>query len=272
MSAEGAEAKAAADAQVVAIEAQVAELKLAQAAAQKEADRLEEANNNSQALSRLADEIAEAKNASDSVIEGLVATQERIFDEILAREEGYNQMYADAERLRHEAEIEWDEAAAEPKWAAYDAVEAAIEQAYQDDDDQHRLLQEYDYNIRQVRNSFRITKAQLIAERTNAELMVAIKQEMNMGEDIVDLGAAKEALQAKLDAESDSTKQQVYTKEIGDLGERLVQIAQDKGKLAAVIARLTSRVTEADAEALTIGATINEEEAAIALQQQNQFL
>lgn len=47
MSADTDAAKAAADAQVVAIEAQVAELKLTQAAAQKEADRLEEANNNS---------------------------------------------------------------------------------------------------------------------------------------------------------------------------------------------------------------------------------
>lgn len=70
----------------------------------------------------------------------------------------------------------------------YDAAEAAIDLALQDNEDDQRLVDEYSYNIRQVNNSFRITKAKLVAERTNAELMVAIKQEMNFGEDIDMIG------------------------------------------------------------------------------------
>jgi hypothetical protein len=76
MSADTDEAKAAADAKVVELEAQIAELKEDQAAAQKEADRLDEANKNSQALFALADEIAAAKAANDDIVAGLEATQE----------------------------------------------------------------------------------------------------------------------------------------------------------------------------------------------------
>jgi len=227
---------------------------------------LEEANNNSQALSALADEIAAAKNASDEVVAGLVATQDRIYDEVMAREDAFNTMYTESDKLRHEAETEWDEAKAEAKWALVDAAEAAIQLAYQDNEDAHRLLQEYDSNIRAVRNSYRITKAQLIAERTNAEFMVSIKQEMNMGEDLVDLGAHKVKLQAKLDAATDSAIQDGFTKEIADLDTRLGQIADDKAALGLIIADLTARVTERDAEALTIGATIAVEEAEIAVE------
>jgi predicted nucleic acid-binding Zn-ribbon protein len=95
--------------------------------------------------------------------------------------------------------------------------------------------------------------------------MVAIKQEMNMGEDIIDINALKAKKQTKLDAETDSTKQQVLTKEIGDLNERLISVAQAKSALATTITELTAKVTETSALALTIDATIADEEAAIAL-------
>lgn len=60
------------------------------------------------------------------------------------------------------------------------------------------LVAEYFYSIRQVRNSLRITKARLVAERTNAELMVAIKKEMNLGEDIFDLNEKIESIEGKI--------------------------------------------------------------------------
>jgi hypothetical protein len=166
---------------------------------------------------------------------------------IEGREASLDALYENADRLLYEAETELDDQVADQRWAAYDLAYVAIDQVHLDNEDDTRLLHEYDFNIRQVRNQFRITKAQLVAERTNAELMVSIKNEMNMGEDIVDIGAAKTKLQAKLDAESDSTKQQVLTKQIGDLNERLAQIAIDKTELAAVIAKLTTRVTETSA-------------------------
>jgi hypothetical protein len=85
--------KAAADLQVVSLEAQIAQLTEDQAAAQKEAARLEEANKNSQALSRLADEIAAAKSTSDGVINGLLDKQDEIHAKIDARNEAFEQMY-----------------------------------------------------------------------------------------------------------------------------------------------------------------------------------
>jgi predicted nucleic acid-binding Zn-ribbon protein len=175
-------------------------------------------------------------------------------------------MYETLDRMRYEAETETVEAFVNARWAAHDAGQAAIDQAHQDTEDDWRLIDEYTYNIRQVRNSLRITKAKLVAERTNASLMVAIKQEMNMGEDIIDINALKDKKQAKLDAETDSTKQQVLTKEIGDLNERLISVAQAKSGLSTTIQDLTAKVTETSALALTIDATIADEEAAIALE------
>jgi hypothetical protein len=40
-----------------------------------------------------------------------------------------------------------------------------------------------------MNNSLRITKAGLVAERSNAELMVAIKSNMNIDEDLKDLAS-----------------------------------------------------------------------------------
>jgi len=161
---------------------------------------LEEANNNSQALSAIADEIASAKNDTDFVIDGLVANQDRIYAEIQAREEAFDTMYANLDQLRYMAETETNPAFVDARWLQYDAAEAAINEAHNDNEDAWRLIDEYEYNIRQVRNSFRVTKAKLVAERTNAELMVAIKQRMNMEEDLTGLNEANGRLQTKIDA------------------------------------------------------------------------
>jgi len=235
MSAGTDEEKATADAKVVELEGQIAELEEERAAAQKEAARLEEANKNSQALSALADEIAAAKNDTDAVVAGLVETQEKIQDAIFAREETEEELHGNADRLRYEAETEGDEQKAEQRWTFFEVADLAIQQMHQRNEDDRRLVDEYEFNIRQVRNGYRVTKAKLIAERTNAELMVAIKNEMNMGEDLTDIGAAKTKLETKLAAEADATKQQALTAAITGLAERLTSITTVKGTMSAII-------------------------------------
>lgn len=199
MSAETDDEKAAADAKVLEIETEIAELEEERAAAQKEATRLEEANNNSQALARLANEIATAKNATDEVVAGLVDTQDKIHARIHARDEAIGGLLDQADALRYAAETELDDNLVNARWAAFDAAEAAIHSSYDESEDDWRLIDEYETNIREVRNGFRITKAKLIAERTNAELMVAIKQDMNMAEDRDDAEARRESITAKLE-------------------------------------------------------------------------
>lgn len=122
MSAETDAEKEAADAQVVILEGQIAELEEAKAAATKQAARLEEANKNSQALSRLADEIASAKNDTDLVIDSLVETQDRIYNEIMAREDNFNAAYEQLDQLRYKAEIETNSAFVNARWLQYDAA------------------------------------------------------------------------------------------------------------------------------------------------------
>jgi hypothetical protein len=173
-----------------------------------------------------------------------------------------------AETARYEAETETNELFVSARWAAFDAADAAIDQALQDNEDDQRLVDEYEYNIRQVRNSFRITKAKLVAERTNAELMVAIKQEMNFGEDIDMIDLRKDAIRDRLLTEEDFDKMDELDLEWDELSEQLEYSVHERARLQNEIQDLTARVTEMDAVALTITAVIDNEEAQIALDQQ----
>lgn len=62
-----------------------------------------------------------------------------------------------------------------------------------------RLNEQYEFNIRQVNNGLRITLAKIEAELKNAQLMVAIKNKMNMTEDIAEIDAKVEAYQGLID-------------------------------------------------------------------------
>lgn len=98
---------------------------------------MDEANKNSQALSRLADEIAAAKKATDEALAGFEGTRDKLMAEIEAREESENTMYETADRLRYEAETEVDEQAAKQRWVFVEQAELAIEKMHQDNEEAH---------------------------------------------------------------------------------------------------------------------------------------
>lgn len=106
-----------------------------------------------------------------------------------------------------------------------------------------------------------MTQAQLQAEVTNAELMVAIKQDLNAQEDIADIGAKIEELTAGLGDDADGSKQA----EIGTLETRRGELEGRRQALEGEIALKTELVTTTGAEALTIASRIANEEAAIRL-------
>lgn len=60
-------------------------------------------------------------------------------------------------------------------------------------------MDQYVTQIRNIQNQFIITKAILDSEVVNAQLMVAIKQDLNAEEDINDLNTRKGELQTKVD-------------------------------------------------------------------------
>jgi hypothetical protein len=100
-----------------------------------------------------------------------------------------DEMFQTIDALRYAAETETDEKKAVAAWAAVETADAALGVLQQENADDDRLVKEYDTNIRQMNNSLRITKAGLVAERSNAELMVAIKSNMNIDEDLKDLAS-----------------------------------------------------------------------------------
>lgn len=138
-------------------------------------------------------------------------------------------------------------------------------------------MTDYTYEIRNARNMLRVTQAVLIAERTNIQLMVAIKNEMNMGEDIIGLAETEVKLQAKISTEAakaaaDQTKIDEWTTQITTNETRNSELVKSKLELAKEIDRLTSKVTETGATALTIEAQIANEEAQIAIDEANAII
>jgi hypothetical protein len=78
-------------------------------------------------------------------------------------------------------------------------------------------MDQYETQIRSIQNQFKITKAQLQAEVTNAELMVAIKSDMNAQEDINYVEVKVAALNLTLSSDTDGSIQA----EIDELNGRL---------------------------------------------------
>lgn len=66
-----------------------------------------------------------------------------------------------------------------------------------------RLRDQFSSQIRGVENDFRVSKAKILYQITNAQLAVVIKDNLNAAEDIADLTADIEALQALNDPNSE---------------------------------------------------------------------
>jgi hypothetical protein len=180
--------------------------------------------------------------------------------------------YQEADTLRFEAETEGDEQKSAAKWAKFESATAAIAVLEQDNADDERLVSEYDVNIRAVNNSLRVTKAKLVAERSNAELMVAIKGNMNLTVDLSDTEAKLEKLQADKAAESDNSKKLLFTKDIDAAMILIANMKKEQTRLGEETTRITLLVTTTGADALTIEARIADEEAQIALDAANYIL
>lgn len=166
--------------------------------------------------------------------------------------------------LRYAAEIETDERFVDARWEQYDTMDAAINEAYTLNEEDWHYIEEYEYNIRQERNKYRINKAALDAERTNAELMVFIKQQFNAKDDITDSTAMMTKVQTKLDAATgdDLIK---YADQITALQATIDAATMRDAELEAIVDDLTAKVTETAAVALTIEAKIADEETQIAI-------
>jgi hypothetical protein len=108
-----------------------------------------------------------------------------------------------------------------------------------------------------LRNGFLITKAQLVAEMTNAELMVAIKQDLNAEDDMTDIEAKIIELQAESGVDN--------TEKIGTLNSRKASLNEARATFAPLIQELTGKVTVTSANALTIESRMANVEAAIRL-------
>lgn len=192
-------------AEVATLESQIKEQEALKAAAELEVTRFEEAAKNADELAALAGEIASAKASTDAIIEGLVASQEKIVAGIDARDGQIRDAYKALDGLIFKAENETDSKKQTQAQAVVDVAQAQIDAMHTSTDNDYRLLSQYDKNIRQVSNQLRITMAKLQAEKTNALLLVAIKSNMNITEDITSIDARIGAIDAELAAPTDAT-------------------------------------------------------------------
>lgn len=84
--------------------------------------------------------------------------------------------------------------------ATIDVYTNQIDGWQQENEDAVRLQEQYEFNIRQVNNDLRITLAKIQAELVNAQLMVAIKNQMNFKQDLSDIEEKTKGFQALIDA------------------------------------------------------------------------
>jgi len=92
---------------------------------------------------------------------------------------------------------------------------------------------------------------------TNAELMVAIKQDLNAAEDMTDIDTKIGELEAEAGVDN--------TEKIATLNSRKTSLGEDRAAFAPLIAELTGEVTITSANALTIESRMFNSEAAIRL-------
>lgn len=71
--------------------------------------------------------------------------------------------------------------------AIYDIAVNNYEALKTQNKNDERLRDQFETQIRVVQNGFLIEKAQLVAEMTNGELMVAVNKNLNAADDIADI-------------------------------------------------------------------------------------
>lgn len=177
--------------EIAGYERDIAKQTAAKAAADKAVTRLREAKENSDKLAAVSDEIAAAKEGTDTIVADLTDARELLFANIAHRESLFFEKDQEIDTLEFEAGRETDEKKKREAVAVWEAATASrAEMATQNQNDE-RLAKQYEVQIRAVQNSYLITYAILNAEKVNAQLMVLIKNDMNLAEDIAEAGEEK---------------------------------------------------------------------------------
>jgi hypothetical protein len=210
-------AKAKMDAEVTALNDQIAEQEEAQAEAAKKASRLEEEKTNADYAAKLAESIRSSRENTQAVLADLAADANKVRKRVKDRRGILKKQQEAADSLRFAAEGEADEGKQAIKWKSFEKAQAIVDQGHQAMADDEVLAKEYERNMTNVRNTARIDAAKMFAEKANAELMVAVKADANMATDLTELVTKKTALTTKMAAESDATKKSLLTARIADI-------------------------------------------------------
>lgn len=115
--------------------------------------------------------------------------------------------------------------------------------------------------MKTVRNSSRIRAAKLVAEKANAELMTAIKEDMNLATDITDATGKIGTLATKIAAEADAVKKAALQAKKTRLEDEVGAARTRRSALADDLGKLKDKLSKTEAEAVGIESTIAEEQA-----------
>jgi len=115
--------------------------------------------------------------------------------------------------------------------------------------------------MKTVRNSSRIRAAKLVAEKANAELMTAIKEDMNLATDITDATGKIGTLATKIAAEADATKKAALQAKKTALEDEVGAARTRRGALATDLGKLKDKLSKTEAEAVGIESSIAEKQA-----------
>lgn len=158
------------------------------------------------------------------------------------------------DKLRFNAETEGDEQKQQAKWAEVDAAQAAIDQGYVAMEDDDILIRELIINRRKISQTARIDAARIAAEKANAELLTALKEDENAAQDIKDNNEKKEKLEKRVKTEKDDTKKKALQKKINGINNTGLENRR-KG-LVARIKNTKDRLAKRDANVIVVEADI----------------
>jgi len=159
-----------------------------------------------------------------------------------------NKKREEADKLSYTAEQEEDEGKQEGLFNAARVAHEAAETMEQEIEDNVFTAGQYQFARRDTVQNARIQNATLFAEKANAEMMTAYKDQANLKEDIKDNEAKIGKLEKKRDAESYAAKKKALQYQINDLD--VTGMKAQLGFMPDIIKKMTKKVEKADATAI----------------------
>jgi len=226
------------------------------AAGLKKVGRMEESKKNNELAAGVSNAIAKERQESKEFSESLRKQQNEARTKIKTRTKFRDAKQKAADKLRYSAEVELDDEVQKGKYAAYTKAQAEVDAVDEELAETADLIITIGDNILQVRDTFRVRNADLLAQKAVAELAVAIKGNMNADTESKTNETTIKTVTEKLAKEVDAAKKKKFQARIDRLTKANKEIAAGKAERGKKINELAKARAAANAAKVVVQAKI----------------